>query len=134
MSAWIGRDARSQSRRAQIIRPLRTALTAAAALLFKCGRLLRLLFQRRRQLWAECPLHLVNAFCPEPTALFDYAFGGVLFFMIAFSNIFVALLTVSVLGGLISRPLTGVVARAHVALPSDTAIGSCRCSRSRSRR
>ena len=45
----------------------------------------------------------VNAFCPEPTALFDYAFGRVLFFMIAFSNIFVALLTVSVLGGLVSR-------------------------------
>ena len=43
--------------------------------------------------------YAVNTGCPEPTPLFDYAWGRVLFGMLAFSNIFVALLMLAVLGG-----------------------------------
>jgi hypothetical protein len=44
-----------------------------------------------------------NTWCPEPTPLFDYAWGRVLFAMLVLSNIFVSILMLSVVGGLLMR-------------------------------
>ena len=45
----------------------------------------------------------INTGCPEPTPLFDYAWGKVLFFMLAFCNVFVALMMFAVVAGFVTR-------------------------------
>lgn len=44
-----------------------------------------------------------NTFCPTPPALFEQPGGQIFFWMLAFSNIFVVLMFVSVTGGFINR-------------------------------
>lgn len=44
-----------------------------------------------------------SLWCPHQTELFDFPFGVVFFWMLCFSNVFVAILMISVFGGLISR-------------------------------
>ena len=54
--------------------------------------------------WAQSATCLIgNFWCPTPPALFEQPGGQVFFYMLAFSNIFVVLMFISVTGGFISR-------------------------------
>ena len=52
--------------------------------------------------WQSAMCWAFSAYCPTPT-LFDYPFGFVYFWMLAFANIFVLTLMLSVVGGLLMR-------------------------------